>query len=124
MSRASRSISACTWNGGATRQPGSISNNRVHTYILRRVLLAIPTLIGVTILIFVAMRVIPGDPIAMITSEGGMNYTLSEEEIETVRNALGLNRPYHEQYLSWMGDVVSGELGRSFWRQEPIRDQI
>ena len=96
----------------------------MHTYLLRRVLLAIPTLIGVTLLIFIAMRVIPGDPIAMITSEGGMNHVLSDEEIDTVRHALGLDRPYHEQYLSWMRDVFSGELGRSFWRQEPIRDQI
>jgi peptide/nickel transport system permease protein len=60
----------------------------------------------------------------MITSEGGMNYALSDEEINTVRRSLGLDRPYHEQYLAWMGDVFKGELGRSFWRQEPIRDQI
>jgi peptide/nickel transport system permease protein len=96
----------------------------VHTYILRRVLASIPTLIGVTVLIFIAMRVIPGDPISMITSEGGMNYALSEEEINAVRASLGLDRPYHEQYAAWMGDVLRGELGRSFWRQEPIRDQI
>jgi peptide/nickel transport system permease protein len=85
---------------------------------------SVPTLFGVTVLIFIAMRVIPGDPISMITSEGGMNYALSDEEINTVRRSLGLDRPYHEQYLAWMGDVFKGELGRSFWRQEPIRDQI
>jgi len=76
------------------------------------------------VLIFIAMRVIPGDPISLITSEGGMNYALSDEEINAVRHSLGFDRPYHEQYLSWIGDVLSGELGRSFWRQEPIRDQI
>jgi peptide/nickel transport system permease protein len=96
----------------------------VQTYLLRRALASIPTLFGVTVLIFIAMRVIPGDPIALITGESGMNYALTEEEITTVRHSLGLDRPYHEQYLSWMGDVLSGELGRSFWRQEPIRDQI
>jgi len=96
----------------------------VHTYVLRRVLASIPTLFGVTVLIFIAMRVIPGDPISLITSEGGMNYALTDEEINTVRHSLGFDRPYHEQYLSWMRDVLSGELGRSFWRQEPIRDQI
>jgi peptide/nickel transport system permease protein len=96
----------------------------VHTYLLRRVLASVPTLFGVTVLIFIAMRVIPGDPIALITGEGGLNYALTQEEINTVRHSLGLDRPYHEQYLSWMGDVLSGELGRSFWRQEPIRDQI
>jgi peptide/nickel transport system permease protein len=96
----------------------------VQTYLLRRVLASIPTLFGVTVLIFIAMRVIPGDPISLITSEGGMNYALTDEEINTVRRSLGLDRPYHEQYLGWMGDVIKGELGRSFWRQEPIRDQI
>jgi peptide/nickel transport system permease protein len=96
----------------------------VHTYLLRRVLASVPTLFGVTVLIFIAMRVIPGDPIAMITGESGLNYALTQEEINTVRHSLGLDRPYHEQYQSWMGDVLSGELGRSFWRQEPIRDQI
>jgi peptide/nickel transport system permease protein len=96
----------------------------MQTYLLRRVLASVPTLFGVTVLIFIAMRVIPGDPISLITSEGGMNYALSDEEINTVRRSLGLDRPYHEQYLGWMGDVIKGELGRSFWRQEPIRDQI
>jgi peptide/nickel transport system permease protein len=96
----------------------------MHTYLLRRVLASLPTLFGVTVLIFIAMRVIPGDPISLITSEGGMNYALSDEEINAVRHSLGFDRPYHEQYLSWIGDVLSGELGRSFWRQEPIRDQI
>jgi peptide/nickel transport system permease protein len=96
----------------------------VQTYLLRRVVASLPTLFGVTVLIFIAMRVIPGDPIALIASEGGLNYALSEDEINAVRHSLGLDRPYHEQYLSWMGDVMRGELGRSFWRQEPIRDQI
>lgn len=96
----------------------------MHTYVLRRVVASIPTLFGVTVLIFVAMRVIPGDPISLITSESGMNYALSEDEIKAVRHSLGFDRPYHEQYLGWIGDVLKGELGRSFWRQEPIRDQI
>jgi peptide/nickel transport system permease protein len=96
----------------------------VHTYLLRRVVLSVPTLFGVTVLIFIAMRVIPGDPISLITSESGLNYALSQQEIDAVRHSLGLDRPYHEQYLAWMADVFRGELGRSFWRQEPIRDQI
>jgi peptide/nickel transport system permease protein len=86
--------------------------------------LSVPTLFGVTVLIFIAMRVIPGDPISLITSESGLNYALSQQEIDAVRHSLGLDRPYHEQYLAWMADVFRGELGKSFWRQEPIRDQI
>jgi peptide/nickel transport system permease protein len=96
----------------------------MQTYLLRRLVLSIPTLFGVTVLIFIAMRVIPGDPISLITSEGGTNYALSQDEINTVRHSLGLDRPLHEQYLSWMADVFRGDLGKSFWRDEPIRDQI
>lgn len=80
----------------------------------------IPTLIGITILIFLAMRVLPGDPLAMIVSEAAGIYVLSEEEVETLRASLGLDQPYYIQYLSWMGEVIRGDLGSSFWTGEPI----
>src|SRR5437764_4881273 len=96
----------------------------MRTYLLQRALAGLVTLIGVTILIFLAMRVLPGDPLAMMTSETGMTYTLSDEELQAARAALGLDRPYYQQYLSWMADVVRGDLGRSFWREEPINELI
>ncbi len=89
----------------------------------RRVLASIPALFGVTVIIFLAMRVLPGDPLAMITGEGA-SYILKEEDLRAARASLGLDRPLHEQYLSWMADVARGELGKSFWRKEPIRDLI
>jgi peptide/nickel transport system permease protein len=89
----------------------------------RRVLASIPALFGVTVIIFLAMRVLPGDPLAMITGEGA-SYILKEEDLRAARASLGLDRPLHEQYLSWMADVARGELGKSFWRKEPIRDII
>lgn len=96
----------------------------MYKYAANRILLAVPTLIGITILIFLAMRVLPGDPLAMIAVEGQGTQRLSEEELAKARHDLGLDRPYHIQYLSWMGDVARGDLGRSFWRGEPIRDVI
>ena len=92
-------------------------------YLLRRLLLSVPTLIGITLLIFVAMRVLPGDPLAMIQGEG-TSYVLTDEQLQAARVSLGLDRPLHEQYLSWIGDVLRGDFGRSFWRDEPIRDLI
>ena len=59
----------------------------MRTYLLQRALAGIPTLIGVTVLIFVAMRVLPGDPLAMMTSESGMTYTLTDEELQAARPA-------------------------------------
>jgi len=95
----------------------------MYQYVLRRLLISIPTLFGITVLIFLAMRVLPGDPLAMIQGEG-TSYVLTEEQLQAARASLGLDRPLHEQYLAWIRDVLRGELGRSFWRDEPIRDLI
>ncbi len=93
-------------------------------YIMRRILLAIPTLIGVSVLIFLVMRVLPGDPLqAMVDEESGpTSYT--EEQKEAILTSLGLNRPLYQQYLSWMLDIARGDLGFSFWRDTPIRETI
>ena len=96
----------------------------MRAYLLQRALAGFVTLIGVTILIFVAMRVLPGDPLAMMTSESGVTHTLSDEELQAARAALGLDRPYYQQYLAWMADVARGNLGKSFWREEPINELI
>src|SRR5215208_652876 len=89
-------------------------------YILHRLLIAIPTLIGITILIFLAMRILPGDPLALIMSETSGKYVLSDAELAQVRASLGLDKPYYLQYLAWMKEVVTGNLGQSFWTKEPI----
>jgi peptide/nickel transport system permease protein len=93
-------------------------------YLIRRILLAIVTIFGVTIVIFVAMRVLPGDPLAMIYGEATGIYVLTEEEMLEARRSLGLDKPLYAQYLSWMGDVFRGDLGYSFWVDRPIRDTI
>jgi len=93
-------------------------------YLGQRLLIAIPTLFGVTLLIFIAMRVLPGDPLSAISGEGGGTYVLSKEQLEAARVSLGLDRPYIVQYLDWLRDIARGDLGKSFWRGEPIRELI
>ena len=93
-------------------------------YLIRRFLLSLLTIFGVTIVIFVAMRVLPGDPLAMIYGEGQGIYVLSEEEVAAARASLGLDQPLHVQYLDWMADVARGDLGYSFWVDTPISDTI
>jgi peptide/nickel transport system permease protein len=93
-------------------------------YLAQRLLIAVPTLLGVTLLIFIAMRVLPGDPLAAISGEGGGSYVLSQEQLQAARASLGLDRPYVVQYLEWLKDVLRGDLGKSFWRGEPIRELI
>lgn len=89
-------------------------------YLLRRLATAVPTIFGITVLIFIAMRVLPGDPIAQIAGEGQGQYTLTPEELASARASLGLDKPLPLQYLSWMADVVRGDFGHSFWNTEPI----
>ena len=97
----------------------------MHTYILKRILIAIPTLVGITMLIFFAIRILPGDPLAIVTdATTGVQTRLSDEDITKLRNSLGLNDPYYVQYGRWIGDVLRGDFGESFWRGEPIRELI
>jgi peptide/nickel transport system permease protein len=96
----------------------------VQRYLARRLVLAVPTIFGITVLIFVAMRVLPGDPLAMIASEGQGQYRLTGDELASARASLGLDQPLPQQYLSWMADVARGDLGHSFWNTEPIRDTV
>ncbi|MCA9879481.1 MAG: ABC transporter permease, partial [Thermomicrobiales bacterium] len=83
-----------------------------------------PTILGITVLIFVAMRVLPGDPLAMMGSQGQSTRVLTEDELAAVRASLGLDRPLYQQYLAWMQDIARGDLGYSFWTREPLRDQV
>jgi peptide/nickel transport system permease protein len=96
----------------------------VQLYVQRRLLASVPTLVGISLLIFIAMRVLPGDPVSFTYSEGQGVHILSEEQKLQARASLGLDRPYHEQYLSWMGSVLRGDLGTSFWRGEKTMDLI
>jgi peptide/nickel transport system permease protein len=96
----------------------------VQRYLLNRLIYSIPTIIGITVLIFIAMRVIPGDPLAMVGSEGQGTRVLTAEELQAARRSLGLDKPYVVQYLAWMWDVVRLNMGTSFWRGEPIADII
>src|SRR5215210_1011685 len=96
----------------------------MQTYILQRLLAAIPTIFGITVLIFLAMRVLPGDPFLAVGGESASTLRMSEEQVRQARAQLGIDRPFWQQYLSWMGDIARGELGRSFWRDETVRDLI
>lgn len=96
----------------------------MYAYFARRLLFSIPTLLGVTLLIFLAMRVLPGDPLAVIYGEGVGFYTLKPEELKAARASLGLDKPLYQQYIDWLISIGKGDLGKSFWRGEPISELI
>ncbi len=91
-------------------------------YLLRRLIAAIPTLIGVSILIFLAIRLVPGDAVtATLGTEAGM---LSPEQRESLRSYYGLDRPIVEQYVYWIGQALRGNLGLSIRQGKPVLDLI
>ncbi len=78
-------------------------------YIARRLLLSIPVIIGITILSFIIMKLSPGDPLANF-----INPSISMEDLEISRQALGLNDPLFVQYFKWIGQVVRGNFGYTY----------
>ncbi|MGH2533258.1 MAG: ABC transporter permease [Thermomicrobiales bacterium] len=88
-------------------------------HIIRRLLLAIPTLFAVLTVIFIIVRVAPGDP-----ATAALGDYASAEAVEARREALGLNEPLWKQYLTFLGDLARGDLGRSLITQTPISGQI
>ena len=94
-------------------------------YIMRRVTLFVPTLIGVTIVIFVLMRLVPGDIAEILVGDAGsIPASEIQEQIEQIREELDLNRPVTTQYLSWMKGLVQGDFGFSYWEKRPVSEII
>ena len=76
--------------------------------LVRRILLALPVLVGVSLLVFGVMRLAPGDPAAIM-----LGAQATRADVERLRRDLGLDRPVAVQYAQWMGRVLRGDLGRS-----------
>jgi peptide/nickel transport system permease protein len=94
----------------------------VYQILARRVLLVIPTLLVVSVLSFGIMRAAPGDPVQMYVA-GGMSQG-SAEDINRIRENLGLNDPLPIQYLRWLGQAAQGNLGYSLANQRPVIELI
>lgn len=88
-------------------------------YLLRRLIATIPVLVGVSIIVFVIMRVAPGDVAQMLLS-GESGSDASAQEVEHLRHQLGLDRPYHVQYATFVLGLVRLDPGNSLWTSEPI----
>ncbi len=92
-------------------------------YIVKRLLIAIPTIFGVTVLIFLIMRALPGDPLSVFYDPGQI-YIMSDAERASIMAELGLDRPLVVQYTKWAGNALKGDLGSSFFRGDPIEEII
>ncbi|MDQ7829334.1 MAG: ABC transporter permease [Armatimonadota bacterium] len=91
------------------------------TYVLRRALTAVPVLLGVTLFTFSMLHFVPGDPVlAMFVESGGA----TAEQVEAVRERLGLKEPLPVQYGRFLLRLLRGDLGRSIWGNHPVTDLI
>jgi peptide/nickel transport system permease protein len=90
-------------------------------YALRRMVLFVPTLLVATILVFALFWIVPGDPALTILAGGeGDSGSVSSEQLQQLRQKLGLDRPLYVQYASWLGSVLRGDLGASLWYKTPV----
>ncbi len=89
----------------------------MYKYVLRRLLLAVPVLLLASLIVFGLMRVMPGDALTALMAESG---NVGEKELKKLRKDLGLDLPYHEQYLLWLWQMVTLNPGDSIFTNEPI----
>jgi ABC-type dipeptide/oligopeptide/nickel transport system permease component len=88
-------------------------------YLLRRLILTIPVLLGAATLVFALIHLVPGDPAQAMLGEGA-----SADEIARLRTSLGLDRPLLAQYGTFLGGIVRGDLGKSFRSGQPVTREI
>jgi peptide/nickel transport system permease protein/oligopeptide transport system permease protein len=89
------------------------------TYVLRRLLSLVPTFLGVTLAVFLLVRLIPGDPAQLMAGDDA-----PPGAIESIRQAYGLDRPLPEQYLIYLSHLVRGDLGTSLRSGKPVWDEV
>ena len=88
-------------------------------YILFRAAASVPVLIGITIIVFVILSLIPGDPATAI-----LGSYATPENVARLNSQLGLDRPLIQRYFIWLGNLLQGDLGRSFSLNRPVIDEI
>src|SRR3546814_2015532 len=89
-------------------------------FLLTRVSLIVPTFLGVTLLTFALIRLVPGDPILLLAGER----SIDPERYARLRSAMGLARPLLEQYAIYIWDVLHGDLGRSIVTKRPVLSEF
>ena len=92
---------------------------RILTYILKRVLYFIPTLLGLLILVFIVSRVIPGDPAALVAGE-----TATADQVKAIRTQLGFDQPLYVQIGIYLKQLVTGDLGKSLYSGRRVSQDL
>jgi microcin C transport system permease protein len=106
----------------------------MRAYFLRRLLLLPPTLVGITLIVFFITRIVPGGPLEQTLMEartlgsgrhmslGGQGTALSADQLDQLKQYYGFDKPWYVGYVSWLGKVLTGDLGTSYRYNEPVWD--
>lgn len=97
----------------------TVEGRRVKKYIIKRLIQSIPILLGITIMTFAIMQLAPGNPM-----ETMINPKISPEEMQEMRESMGLNDPVHVQYINWMKEILQGNLGYTVKTGQPVSELI
>jgi peptide/nickel transport system permease protein len=89
-------------------------------YIIRRLIQGIFVLIIMSLIVFFAMRLLPGDPLVIFMGQQASSGSMSQEQMESMRHEYGLDKPLMVQYFSWMGGVFRGDLGKSIYYHQKV----
>jgi peptide/nickel transport system permease protein len=92
----------------------------VSRYLIRRLILLLPTLLGVSIVVFVLVRLLPGDAVALQLQDA----RASAADEAALRGQLGLDRPVYVQYVDWLATLLRGDLGHSFRSHQPVVQEL
>ena len=96
----------------------------INTYTVRRILQVVPQLFILTIIAFGIIHLAPGDPSSMIGGDQVAGFLLTTEQLQAMRQHYGLDRPFHEQYFTWLKRIVRFDFGRSFADGRPVTERI
>src|SRR5215813_12305822 len=105
-----------------TSETGGVTAD-MRTYILKRLLLIIPTLLGAAALVFVIMRVIPGD-VALLIFGGDQAGAIDPKQLAAMRHRLGLDQPLIVQFWTWLWGVLRLDFGTSLWTGRPVLEEL
>ena len=93
------------------------------TYIIRRLIMGVVVLVIVTVIVFLAMRLLPGDPIMMLVSESDSR-ELTLQQIATLKHQYGMDKPMIVQYFNWLYGICRGDFGQSIMYHAPVAGEI
>ncbi|MCI0549079.1 MAG: ABC transporter permease [Candidatus Rokubacteria bacterium] len=91
----------------------------MRTYVLRRLLVAIPSLLIASVIVFTLPRLIPGDVVQLMLEEKAYG-----TDLDDLRAKLGLDRPVYVQYFQWLGEIARGNFGESLWTRQPVLHEL